>query len=157
MTTQPTINTADQFEAAKSATTDPAAGQLLQCLLIVAPERWQRLSAALDVVDVETTWCASLEEVVRVCRRRYDLVVVDVEPEHLVNILKTVREKAGHAEIPVLVECSRLGADPHLAGVLPRYRAMPCNFAELMKLIRWHLRPLASPHQSRHLSARRFL
>jgi hypothetical protein len=39
-------------------------------------------------------------------------------------------------DISVLVDTSRLLEDPSLAGVLPMFRAMPCNSEELVSLVR---------------------
>jgi hypothetical protein len=87
------------------------------------------------------------------CCRRYDLVIVDVESRHVAGVLKTLRESAELADSPVLVERCQLDAAfeltgelaGELAGILPRYRAMPCGFADLLKLVRWYLLPPTPP------------
>ena len=60
------------------------------------------------------------------------------------------------AGIPVLVESGRLHTEPDLAGVLPRFRAMPCHFTELLKLAR-HLLSRERPYRSEHFGTPRTL
>lgn len=69
-----------------------------------------------------------------VCSGTFDVVVVDVGPARLVEVLTTLRGSAGCAESPVLVEAGRICAAPGLCGVLPRHRAMPCGGRELARL-----------------------
>jgi DNA-binding NtrC family response regulator len=107
-----------------------------------------RLRAALMADDIEITAAASPEEMCRGCCGQQDLVVIDVGPEHLGEILKTLRNCAGCAEVPVLVEISRISAAPALAGLLPTYRAMPCGYADLIALARRRLAARPAEHQS---------
>ena len=120
------------------------------CLLIVtdSAERLIRLRAALMADDIEITCATSPEEMCRGCCGQQDLVVIDVGPEHLGEILKTLRNCAGCAEVPVLVEISRISAAPDLAGLLPTYRAMPCGYHDLIVLARRRLAPHQTEHQS---------
>lgn len=150
MTSQSINYAASPASAAKPMAPGHSAHQLPQCLLIVsgAPECQQRLLAALSIIEVEVTRIVSLEEAACACRHSYDLVIVDVEPQHVASVLKTVRENAELADRPVLVERCRLDAAPELAGVLPQYRAMPCGFTDLLKLVHWYLFPVTSPQQS---------
>jgi len=126
------------------------ANQRPQCLLVVcgAPECLRRLLAALHDIDVEITTIIAPEETARACCRKYDLVIVCADPRQIEEILRSVREIDQLANSPVLVERSRLDALPGLTGVLPRYRAMPCGYSDLLKLARAYLSPLTSPQQS---------
>src|SRR5690349_9762932 len=135
-----------------------SSNQRPQCLLIVcgAPECLRRLLAALNNIDVEITSVVSPEEIARACCRKYDLVIVCADPRQMEGILRSVRESAQLADSPVLVERSRLDALPGLTGVLPRYRAMPCGYSDLLKLARAYLSPLTSSQQS-GVSSRWFL
>ena len=119
----------------------PTSNHIGRSLLLISdvPERLQRLESTLRICEVALTRAGTAEELTESCRREHDLAIIDVEPERLAEVLKTVRESEGHASIPVLVECSRLTLDSALAGVLPAYRAMPCSFDELMKLTRRRL------------------
>jgi DNA-binding NtrC family response regulator len=107
-------------------------------LLIVSDsaERLLKLRASLAADQIEITSAASPEELNRACRDGHDLVVIDVGPAQLTAVLTALREHDRYAQIPVLVEASRLAAEPNLAGVLPKYRAMPCSHAELIALAR---------------------
>jgi hypothetical protein len=106
------------------------------------------LLTALNNIDVEITSILAPEETARACCREYDLVIVCADPRQIEGILRSVRESAQLADSPVLVERSRLDALPGLTGVLPRYRAMPCGFSDLLKLACAYLSPLTSPQQS---------
>jgi hypothetical protein len=159
MFTQHVKSAARGSHAAQQLAKGQSAAPPPRCLLIVsgAPDCLKRTLAALDMLEVEITWTASPEEAASACRCGYDLVIVDVEPQHVANVLKTVRESAELADHPVLVEPCRMEAAPGLAGVLPRYRAMPCGFADLLKLVHWYLFPATSPQPPFGVSAGRLL
>lgn len=129
-----------------------------RCLLIVsgAPACLNRMLAALQR-RVALTWTAAVAEVPSACRDRYDLVIVDVEPQAVPNVLNTVRTGARLNDCPVLVEGCRLALAPELAGVLPRYRAMQCGFADLLKLAHCHLFPTLAAQSPRAPHDNRFL
>ena len=84
-----------------------------------------------DSQEVEIASAVFPEEWEYVSGDRHDLAVVDVGPALLEPLLGNLRASKEHAEIPVLVEQSRIAAAP-LAGVLPKYRAMPCSHDELI-------------------------
>jgi CheY-like chemotaxis protein len=107
-------------------------------LLIVSdkPTHLKVLQSELEMGEVEITNATTAEEVRRACRGGHDLAVVDVEPGMVVDILETLRGSEGYSEISVLVDKSRLGMEPRLAGVLPTFRAMPCSSEELVRLAR---------------------
>ena len=107
-------------------------------LLIVSdePNHLKALQAELGRGEVEVTHATSAEEVRRACRGGHDIAVIDVEPGIVVDVLETLRGSEGYGEISVLVDNSRLGTDPSLAGVLPAFRAMPCSSDELVRLAR---------------------
>lgn len=108
-------------------------------LLIVTdcPDRLTGLKALLHADGVEITSAASPEELSRACHRAHDLAVVDVSPAGLPEALKALRGSQGHGAISVLVEASRIVAEPGLSGLLPKYRAMPCSRFELVELVRY--------------------
>ncbi len=119
----------------------PAAALGRPNLLIVsdAPHRLTQLRAALDNGEVAITSAASLEELPHLCECAYDLVVVDVSAAQLVEVLKALRTYASCAEVSILVDAGQLTAETELAGVFPRYRAMPCSRTELITLARRRL------------------
>ena len=100
------------------------------------PDRLVKLKAALAAGEIEISSATTPEELYRICRDGHDLAVIDVGPASLVAVLDALRDSEGYAEIPVLVEASRLATAPGLTGVLPKYRAMPCSHAELITLAR---------------------
>ncbi|MFN7948098.1 MAG: response regulator [Blastocatellia bacterium] len=110
-------------------------------LLIITDtrERLSYLTSALNTSRSEITSAKSREEVMRACQERHDLVIVDVAPEQLKDVLGIVRASARHTEIPLLVAIGRIAAEPGVTGLLPQYRAMPCGPAELVALARRRL------------------
>lgn len=104
-------------------------------------ESLQRIRSALLKNEVEITFASSPEEMCRGCCGWNDLVVVDIDPKHLPEILEVLRRCAGCTKIPVLVDASRISADRSLAGLLPTYRAMPCNATDLLTLSRHIIGP----------------
>ena len=89
-------------------------------------ERIPHLQTGFDSQEVEIASAVFPEEWGYVSGDRHDLAVVDVSPALLEPLLGNLRASKEHAEIPVLVEQSRIAAAP-LTGVLPKYRAMPCS------------------------------
>ncbi len=107
-------------------------------LLIVTDSqlRANHLLVALRVTDIEITVATTPDELRRATEEEHDLAVVDVEANELPGVLAALRATASHAEVPILVEISRVAHTPHLSGVMPRYRAMPCSPTELVVLAR---------------------
>ncbi|MBS1809813.1 MAG: response regulator [Acidobacteria bacterium] len=112
--------------------------QQLPRLLIVTDSQLQadHLMVALGVNDIDVTIATIPEELQRASEEEHDIVLVDVEASELRGILATLRASPVLAEIPILVEISRLALEPSLAGVMPQYRAMPCSPTELVSLTR---------------------
>jgi hypothetical protein len=103
----------------------------LRLLIITdSDERLSKLKAALNTGEVEIACAAS-----------HDLVVMDVCPANLCGLLKTLRECPGCTRSPVLVEAERLVANTEMAGMLPKYRAMPCSHTDLVALSRHVIKP----------------
>jgi DNA-binding response OmpR family regulator len=105
-------------------------------------ERIPHLQAGFDSQEVEVASAVFPEEWGYVSGDRHDLAVIDVGPALLEPLLGNLRASKGHSDIPVLVEQSRVAAAP-LTGVLPKYRAMPCSYDELIKLARRRLTAIA--------------
>jgi PleD family two-component response regulator len=113
-------------------------------LLIItdSSERLSKLRASLNVGEVEITSATSPEEMCSGCGGGgHDLVVVDVSPETIRGVLNRLRRCPGCTKIPVLVEADRLTDNTGLAGLLPRYRAMPCSRTDLVALSRRITKP----------------
>jgi DNA-binding response OmpR family regulator len=119
-------------------------------ILIVSdsPERIPHLQAGFDSQEVEIASAVFPEEWEYVHDERHDLAVVDVGPALLEPLLENLRASKEHAEIPVLVEQSRIAAAP-LVGVLPKYRAMPCSHDELIRLARRRLTSIAGHERAK--------
>lgn len=120
-------------------------------LLLIADSTGQlnQLKAGIKSTNVEITGVSSLEELRAACRNHHDLVVVNVHSSQIQPALSTLRLSAGHANIPVLVESSRLQDNLNLAGVLPAFRAMACSQAELVMLTRFYCEDHRKPEEPR--------
>jgi hypothetical protein len=106
-------------------------------LLLVSDsaERLQALKSCVAAADFEINFACTLTELRSACCQPHDLVALDADPSRVVKMLDLIRGSAGYGEIPVLVEHTRISNAQNLAGVLPYYRAMPCNLAELHTLL----------------------
>ncbi len=102
-----------------------------------SPERMRRLRADLDAPGAKIAWRASTEEIMFALDTSYEVVIIDVEPERLANMLRVVRERTDRAVVLVLVEGGGLNTVASLAGVLPSYRAMACCYSDLINLVHW--------------------
>ena len=105
-------------------------------------ERVPHLQTAFDSQEVEVASAVFPEEWEYVRGDRHDLAVVDVGPALLEPLLGNLRASREHSEIPALVDQGRIAAAP-LAGVLPKYRAMPCSHDDLIRLARRRLTSIA--------------
>lgn len=112
-------------------------------LLIVcdSADRLIRLRSALEVGGVEITGVLTHKELDLACLSEHDLAIVDVQPAQIRRVLKTLRASASHSSISVLVEASRANDEPDMAGVFPKYRAMPCSISELLTLAQQEIHP----------------
>lgn len=121
-------------------------------LLIIsdAPDQLNNLRAAFSTAEVEIA-CVTPQGLRFACGHQHDLAVVDVGPAQLIDVLKTLRADSGYSEIPVLVDVSRIAAEPVPAGVLPKYRAMPCRPFELVRLVRRRLISITGRWRARKL------
>jgi DNA-binding response OmpR family regulator len=121
-------------------------------ILIVSdsPERIPHLQIGFDSQEVEIASALFPEEWEYVSGDKHDLAVIDVGPALLEPLLGNLRASKEHAEIPVLVEQSRIAAAP-LSGVLPKYRAMPCSHDELIRLARRRLTSIAGHERANAL------
>lgn len=96
----------------------------------------KKLQSALSGSSVEITEAYSMQEIADACGSNHDLAVVDVGPTKLPEVLRTLRSSQGNVDASVLVPSDRSSSEPKLAGVLARYRAMPCSSVEMQKLVR---------------------
>lgn len=101
-------------------------------------ERIPHWQSAFDSLEVEVTGAVFPEDWGYIKGDRHDLAIIDVGPALLESLLSNLRANEQHAEIPLLVEMSRIAVAP-MPGVLPKYRAMPCSHDELIRLARRRL------------------
>jgi CheY-like chemotaxis protein len=122
-------------------------------LLIVTDcsDRLTGLRSLLHADGIEITGAATSEELSRACHCEHELVVIDVGMARLPEVLRTLRSSVRHSGISLLVEASRVLTEPGLAGVLPKYRAMPCSRSDLVELAHCLLTGDDRPRQKRML------
>ncbi len=77
----------------------------------------------------------------------YEFAIVDVGPERLTSLLRAMRSKPECKDIPILVEITRVAEAASLAGVLPKYRAMPVSRTELVALVRRRLAAMTNRYE----------
>lgn len=118
-----------------------ANGKLRVLIVSDDAEQFMKIRAALAGDGIEITCASSLEEMCRGCCGWQDLVIVDVDSERAGELLRTLRACEGCAKISILVEASRISADPSQAGLLPACRAMPCGYGDMIMLARRLLFP----------------
>jgi DNA-binding response OmpR family regulator len=106
-------------------------------LLLVSDshDRLRTLEAGINHNEFDITAACSLEELAVACDSPHDMVALDVSPAQIAPMLKQIRTSASHTGVPVLVEVTQLKNDLTLAGVLPKYRAMPCSYREMLTLV----------------------
>jgi len=115
-------------------------------------ERIPRLQSILPPKEAETTSVVFPEEWGYVASGKFDLALIDVGPELLEAVLRAIRASgSGRADIPVLVENSRIGEVGNFPGVMPKYRAMPCGHTEMIRLARRRLTTITSHVRVKHL------
>lgn len=121
-------------------------------LLIVsdAPDRLNNLRTAFGAAEVEIA-SVPPQGLRFASGNKHDLAVVDVGSAQLIDVLKTLRANKGHSEIPVLVDVSRITDERVPAGVLPKYRAMPCSPFDLVALARRRLTSMTGHWRARKL------
>jgi len=107
-------------------------------LLLVAdsPDRLKKMKDGVHAADFEITGVCSVDELRAACRNHHDLVVLDVEAMQVKPMLSALRSSADNKTTMALVESSRLSQDHTLAGLLPTFRAMQCDQAQMSALLR---------------------
>ncbi len=113
-------------------------------LLLVSdsPDRLRALQTGLNYGEFDITRVSSVEELTVACHDYHDVVALDVSPTQVAPMLRLIRASAPHTKVPVLVEASQIKNDLTLAGILPRYRAMPCSYTEMVTLVKGRSAPV---------------
>ena len=118
----------------------------LRHVLVISDEsaRINTLQSVLRLDEVEVDSATTLDEVKTQCEVPHDLALVDVPANQLAQVLDQLRRSPSTREIPVLVNVERTAYEIGLAGVLPRFRAMPCTTLEMG---RFSKQQFAAPEQ----------
>jgi DNA-binding response OmpR family regulator len=138
-----------QFALKRALKTQRRTGGVLVLprLLIVTDSRMRanHLLTALRITDIEVTVASTPAELARATEDEHDLVIVDVVATELRGVLAALRTSPAHAEVPILVEISRVAHTHDISGVMPQYRAMPCSPTELVTLARRRIASVTAP------------
>jgi CheY-like chemotaxis protein len=141
----------EKLSAVDHQEVDPTGAYRPKVLIVTDSEErccgWERVfhpnEADIRCVIFPEEWCYVGQE-------RHDLAIIDVCSILLEAALKNLRAKKEFSEIPVLVEIGR--ADKTIGkGVLPMYRAMPCNDEEMLRLVRRRITTVADVEHRRSL------
>lgn len=113
----------------------------------------QELQMTLGACQVEMFTAASIDELQSIQdSTQFDLAAVDVSPNLIVAVLSFLRSSNACGEATILVESRQITGNHTLAGVLPRFRAMPCNRNDLLRLVCGRIAPKSlSPSLKRTL------
>lgn len=121
--------------AARRPAVLPPPGKLRVLLVADSEERLKTARALFNPLEAKIAEAKTADELLEVCLEPHELAMVDVDPAMLEATLQTIRASELHANVPVLVSAARLMGEMKLAGVLPKYRAMPCSPAEMASLV----------------------
>lgn len=131
---------------------EPPVGDKPHVLIVSdSSERILYLQSVINPNEAEITSVTYPEEWGYAAAGKHDLALIDVGPELLESLLRTLRVSNGHSEIPVLVENSRVAEATNIAGIMPKYRAMPCGRDEMIRLARRRMTSLANHKQVKSL------
>ncbi|MFN7945936.1 MAG: hypothetical protein U0Z53_11330 [Blastocatellia bacterium] len=123
-----------------SATAPHYVPQPVRILLVSdRQEHTHWLKDLLSLSGSEVTCAVSADDLSRACRERHDLAVIDAAFENLIHALRAIRASAKLSDISVLVRAERIPLEADVAGLFPKYRAMPCYHEDLLRLIRQRL------------------
>lgn len=141
-------------QAAVRKAEQPYAAQFGKLHLLIVTDCSDRLTGLRELLHadgVEITRATSPENLSRACHYEHDLVVIDVGAAHLPEVLRALRSSERYGRVSLLVEASRVFNEPGLAGLLPKYRAMPCSRSDLLKLARHLMTGEVRPRTKRML------
>ena len=106
-------------------------------ILIVADtdEKLKAAKAIFNPAEAEIVVAQTLAELQQACQEPHEMAVIDLESSALEAALQTLRASELHANIPLLVSAASVIGETKLAGLLPKYRAMPCSLSEMAALV----------------------
>ncbi|HKX32703.1 MAG TPA: response regulator [Blastocatellia bacterium] len=123
-------------EAARQLGAPPMVERLKVLIVGDSVKRTDDLQSVINPNEAEITSIVFPEEWESAAANRYDLALVDLDSELLESLFKVIRANHRQGEILVLVEKSRVAEATNLAGLLPKYRAMPVGRDEMIRLAR---------------------
>jgi CheY-like chemotaxis protein len=151
-------------QGAQRSDSDDGTSSVKVLLVSDCIENFPRLKTLLRLSPHAVTYVPNVEALPRACQDFYDLIVVDVGPEHLVAALREIRASAQLENASVLVRTERLtqafertsvfaksrailaldseqlAQEFALTSVFTKYRALPGLDTELARLVSARMR-----------------
>ncbi len=128
-----------------------AADRMKVLVVTDSEDRMRVLRSLLNMSEFDLEYARTQDEVDAACGKPHDMAIVDLASAQLRVTLPKLRHSSTHDRIPVLVSSTRLEDDPNLAGLLPKYRAMPCSPIELQLLMQRRSRAIQEMQAARRL------
>jgi len=120
--------------AALNSSTQPP--DKMRILLVAdAEEKLKATRAIFSLAEANIAEAKTSEELLQACSEPHEIAVIYLNPAEIESALQTLRASELHTNIPVLVSTACLVGEMGLAGVLPKYRAMPCSPLEMATLV----------------------
>ncbi|MBK9314354.1 MAG: response regulator [Acidobacteria bacterium] len=140
----------DKFTTTEKRT-ESANGILRLLIVSDAADGLRDFRGFINKENVQITNIFNLDDLPRTLTTRHEIAVVNVASINIKNVLESLRKSPLHQDIPVLVDKTRLDFTGVLAGIMPRFRAMPCSPDELRVLTQRRIVSLKEKRRSNHL------
>ncbi len=113
----------------------PPPGKLRILVVVDTDEKLKAAKTVFNPTEAEIAEARTPTDLQQACLEPHEMAVIDLESSGLEAALKTLRANELHASIPLLVSAARVIGETKLAGLLPKYRAMPCSLSEMAALV----------------------
>ncbi len=97
-----------------------------------------------ETAEAEIVPPGQIESLLDQCKIDFKIIILDIVASKIRETLQALRENPRCSQSLILVNAFRLPTGPELSGVLPMYRAMPCNLQEMQRLLERSLRGMAT-------------
>lgn len=119
----------------RQSTPPPPPGKLRILVVADSDEKLKATKTIFNPAESEIAAAKTPTDLQQACLEPHEMAVIDLESSALEAALKMLRANDLHANIPLLVSAVRVIGETDLAGVLPKYRAMPCSLTEMAALV----------------------
>lgn len=126
----------------------PSPGKLRILVVADTDEKLKAAKTIFNPAEAEIVWAKTPTDLQQACLEPHEMAVIDLDSSALETALQTLRANELHANIPLLVSAARVIGETKLAGLLPKYRAMPCSLSEMAALVHRRARLLNEMSQN---------